>query len=77
MDLRAIRLRTHARNVQRYRRLLQTQLTELERDFVNRRLAEERRAIEELQAAQRGARPSGISPQPSQHARHDPCGAGA
>lgn len=38
-------LRTHRSNVHRYRRLLATELTELERNFVERRLKEEREAI--------------------------------
>jgi hypothetical protein len=37
---------TREANVRRYRRLLTTQLTDLERNFVERRLAEELRAIE-------------------------------
>jgi hypothetical protein len=40
----------HARrnNVRRYRRLLQTELTELERQYVERRLNEEKSAMESL-----------------------------
>jgi hypothetical protein len=33
--------RAHRNNIQRYRQLLQTSLTELERQFVERRLNEE------------------------------------
>ena len=32
------RLRAHRRNIHRYRRLLETQLSELEREYVSRRL---------------------------------------
>ena len=42
--------RLHARrnNVRRYRRLLQTELTELERQYIERRLNEEKSAMESL-----------------------------
>jgi hypothetical protein len=42
------RLRTHRRNIQRYRNLLQTSLTDLERQFVQRRLTEEQSNLERL-----------------------------
>ena len=35
----------HRSNIERYERLLQTHLTDLERDFIQRRLDEERRAL--------------------------------
>ena len=41
LDERVARLRTHRDNVARYRRLLQTKLTDLERQFIERRLSEE------------------------------------
>jgi hypothetical protein len=37
-------------NIERYERLLQTQLTDLERAFIQRRLDEERRALALLYA---------------------------
>jgi hypothetical protein len=37
--------RAHRKNIQRYRRLLRTHLTELERSYVERRLAEEKAAL--------------------------------
>lgn len=40
------RLRAHRDNIHRYRRLLCTQLSELERQFVQKRLAEEESAFE-------------------------------
>ena len=43
-------LRAHRQNVARYRQLLETRLTDLERDFVARRLGEEQLAIESLAA---------------------------
>jgi hypothetical protein len=42
------RLRAHHSNVQRYRQLLKTMLTDLERKFIERRLLEEESAIESL-----------------------------
>jgi hypothetical protein len=44
-------LRTHRNNISRYRRLLGTRLTELERRYVERRLSEERSALERLAAS--------------------------
>ena len=41
-------LRTHRNNLSRYRRLLTTKLTEFERQFIERRLSEERSAMERL-----------------------------
>jgi hypothetical protein len=41
-------LRTHRNNISRYRRLLKTKLTECERQFIERRLSEERSAMERL-----------------------------
>ncbi len=48
IDQKIVRLRTHRRNVQRYRNLLQTSLTDLERQFVQKRLTEEQSNIESL-----------------------------
>jgi hypothetical protein len=40
-------LRTHGQNIDRYRRLLQTNLTALERDFIERRIVEEQTALDD------------------------------
>lgn len=45
-----VRLRAHHNNIQRYRRLLETNLTNFERQFIERRLSEEQVAIETLAA---------------------------
>jgi hypothetical protein len=45
------RLRTHRNNVARYRRLLQTKLTDLERQFIERRLSEEQSDYERVSKA--------------------------
>ena len=44
-------LRTHRNNISRYRRLLKTELTEFERQFIERRLSEERSAMGRLAAS--------------------------
>ena len=41
-------LRAHDNNISRYRRLLRTNLSDLERGFLERRLREERSALESL-----------------------------
>ena len=48
IDQQLARLRTHRRNIQRYRNLLKTSLTELERQFVQKRLTEEQSNLESL-----------------------------
>ncbi|WP_375787737.1 hypothetical protein ACE10Z_09785 [Bradyrhizobium sp. Pha-3] len=48
IDENLARLRTHRNNIHRYRKLLGTQLSELERKFLERRLSEEQTAIEKL-----------------------------
>jgi len=42
------RLRTHRNNIDRYRRLLRTQLTDLERGFIETRISEEMEAAKRL-----------------------------
>jgi hypothetical protein len=42
------RIRAHRNNIHRYRRLLRTRLSELERQFIERRLAEEQRSLDAL-----------------------------
>ena len=48
MDENLARLRAHRNNIHRYRRLLATQLTDLERAYIERRLEEERAAMAAL-----------------------------
>ncbi len=50
LDENLARIRAHRNNIQRYRRLLKTRLTELERHFIERRLKEERAALDALAA---------------------------
>ena len=42
------RLRAHRANIRRYRRLLATRLSDLERAYITRRMSEERRSLEAL-----------------------------
>jgi hypothetical protein len=51
LDEKFARLRTHRNNIARYRRLLKTKLTEIERQFIERRLSEEWSALENLAAS--------------------------
>jgi hypothetical protein len=53
-DLRTAKMRAHGDNVRRYKRILASGLTDLERQFVIRRLAEEQSAIRALANASRG-----------------------
>lgn len=48
IDENLARLRAHRKNIHRYRRLLATRLTDLERSYVERRLAEEQSAMDAL-----------------------------
>jgi len=43
--------RAHSGNIARYRKLLKTSLTELERQFLERRVAEEQLALEKIAAS--------------------------
>jgi hypothetical protein len=48
VDDKLARLRTHRNNIHRYRRLLKTKLSDVERRFIERRLSEERAAMDNL-----------------------------
>jgi len=48
-DINSTRLKAHRANLDRYSRLLATQLTDIEREHVHRRIAEEHRLIEALE----------------------------
>lgn len=43
-------LRAHRQNIERYRRLMRTNLTTLELNFIERRIAEEQLALDRLAA---------------------------
>ena len=48
LDENLAQLRTHRNNISRYRRLLRTHLTDLERDFIEQRLSQEEAALKRL-----------------------------
>jgi hypothetical protein len=50
-DLSSIRIKAHQANIDRYRKLLAGRLTRVEREYVMRRIAEERAAIRRLEDA--------------------------
>ena len=52
IDQHLARLRAHSNNINRYRRLLRTKLLPLEREFIERRLAEEEQAVRSLRDEQ-------------------------
>jgi hypothetical protein len=54
IDEQLARMRTHRNNIECYRHLLQTRLTELERQFVEKRLTEEQSKLESLAACPLG-----------------------
>ena len=49
METRIVQLRKHQTNIDRYENMLKTELTDLEREFVQKRLSEERFTIALLQ----------------------------
>lgn len=51
IDEKLARSRIHRNNIDRYRRLLKTRLTELERQYIEARLSEEQSAMEKLAAS--------------------------
>ena len=53
-DLRTAKIRSHRRNIQRYSRLLATSLSDLERQYLHTRIADEQAELErwELQSSQ-------------------------
>ncbi|MDI3562400.1 hypothetical protein [Bradyrhizobium sp. Arg816] len=48
LDENLARIRVHRNNIHRYRSLLATRLSDLERQFIERRLSEESSALEAL-----------------------------
>jgi len=51
-DLSSIRIKAHRTNIDRYRKLLADRLTRVEREYVMRRIAEERAEIQRLEDAE-------------------------
>ena len=52
IDFGTAKILSHLRNIQRCVTLLATELTELERQYLHKRIAEERAELERLQGAQ-------------------------
>ena len=50
-DEKTVRLCAHRKNIYRYRRLLQTKLTELERQYLEQRMSEEQSSVDLLLAS--------------------------
>ncbi len=51
IDEKLARLRMHRNNISRYRRLLKTDLSELQRQFIERRINEEKSALKSVAAS--------------------------
>jgi hypothetical protein len=58
-DVKVVQLSAHSKNIERYRRLLKTNLSDVEREFVERRLKEELAAAEFLSARTSHHSPAG------------------
>ena len=54
-DMGTAKIRTHRRNIQRYSRLLATELTELERSYLHKRIADEQAELERWQRQSKDA----------------------
>jgi len=53
IDFDAAQMRGHRRNIERYCRLLATELTDLERQYLHKRIAEEHAQLERLSTQKR------------------------
>jgi hypothetical protein len=52
IDFHTAKMRGHRRNIERYCRLLATELTDLERQYLHKRIAEEHAQLERLEERQ-------------------------
>jgi hypothetical protein len=52
IDLHTAQVRGHRRNIERYCRLLATELTDLERQYLHKRIAEEHAQLEQLEKSE-------------------------
>jgi hypothetical protein len=68
-ELDAVRIAVHQNNISRYRRLLRTKLTEIERQYVERRLAEERQSLDLLLARRANQKIASPKPAPARQRR--------
>ena len=53
IDFHTAKMRGHRRNIERYCRLLATELTDLERQYLHKRIAEEHAELERLKKSQK------------------------
>ena len=51
IDFKTAQLRRHRQNIERYCRMLATELTEMERQYLHKRIAEEYAQLEQLEKA--------------------------
>jgi hypothetical protein len=66
MEADAALSRAHRDNIRRYNKLLETHLTDIERDFIESRLSEEWAVLQSLQSGASGTRGySGVSRSPT------------
>jgi len=63
IDFHAAQVRGHRRNLERYCRLLATELTDCEREYLHKRIAEEHAQLERLEKRQR--KPEAVSAEAS------------
>jgi hypothetical protein len=61
IDVNKARLAAHRNNLMRYRRILATRLTDIERAYVRRRIDEERALLEQLEQQHRSVAASASS----------------
>jgi 5-bromo-4-chloroindolyl phosphate hydrolysis protein len=52
IDFNTARVRGHRQNIERYSRLLATELTDLERQYLHKRIAEEHAQLERLEKSE-------------------------
>ena len=52
IDFHTAKMRGHRRNIERYCRLLATELTDLERQYLHKRIAEEHAQLERLKKSE-------------------------
>jgi hypothetical protein len=58
IDFKTAQVRRHRQNIERYCRLLATELTDLERQYLHKRIAEEYAQLKQLEKAASQANPS-------------------
>jgi len=73
IDVNNARLAAHRNNLMRYRRILATPLTDIERAYVRRRIDEERLSLEQLEQQPRPAAGSAASARRTPAARDMGC----